>query len=132
MLVTAFAGLVPSFSGQDASAQAQNGGAPAAKPTGQLSRSLTYITSDTASVNANTVASAQAFCKNGDVLLTGGYSIGGFESTDQLSDTLLYSNTPLRIANATSSHEGWEAGLANNGEGQRMITANAVCLDVTP
>jgi hypothetical protein len=113
-------------------AQAPTGGGSNNGPTGQISRSLTYLVSDTASVDANTDASAQAFCKNGDVLLTGGYSIGGFESASQLSDTVLYSNTPLRIQNATASHEGWEAGLGNLGTGERTVTANAVCLDVTP
>jgi hypothetical protein len=97
-----------------------------------ISRSLTYFATDTAPVSADGNATAQAFCFSGDVLLTGGYTIGGFDSADDLSSSMLFSNTAMRMENATGPHEGWQAGLVNAGTGQLTVTANAVCLDVTP
>jgi hypothetical protein len=111
-------------------AVAQSGEGESTQSQG-IRRSLTYFATDTVSVPASGNASAQAFCQSGDVLLTGGYSIS-FDSTGQVFNTMLYSNTAIRVQNATSSHEGWNAGLANMDTEPVTITANAVCLDVTP
>jgi hypothetical protein len=114
---------------QNAMAQSDNDSTT--PQTNQIRRSLTYFVTDTASVPANGNASAQAFCQDGDVLLTGGYIIEGFDSPAKVFRTELYSNSAFRIENATSAHEGWQAGLANIGTEPLTITANAVCLDVT-
>lgn len=116
--------------GQIAMAQS---GDDSAQTQGQgIRRSLTYFATDTASASADGNATAQAFCFNGDVLLTGGYTIGGFDSADELSSSILFSNTAMRMENATGTHEGWQTGLVNAGTGQLTVTANAICLDVTP
>jgi hypothetical protein len=124
ILAVAFVGY-PSLN-QNALAQSDSG------ETNQVRRSLTYFVTDTVHVPVNENASAQAFCQDRDVLLTGGYAIGGFDSPDKVFNTVLYSNTAFHTQNSTSTHEGWQAGLANMGTAQLMITANAVCLDVTP
>jgi hypothetical protein len=125
-LAVAFTGYSPSSPGQNALAQSDNG------ENNQIRRSLTYFVTDTVPVPVNENASAQAFCEDRDVLLTGGYAIGGFDSPDQVFNTVLYSNTAFHTQNSTSTHEGWQAGLANMGTAELMIMANAVCLDVTP
>lgn len=130
MMTVAMMGRLPSLN-QNAMAQSEDSD-DAAQQANQIRRSLTYLTTETAPVPVNSNASAQALCQFGDVLLTGGYVIGGFDSPDQVFNTYLYSNTAFRIENATSTHEGWIAALANMGTTQLTITANAVCLDVTP
>lgn len=126
MLAAAFAGYIPSI--QNAMAQSDTGTTP--QPS-SVRRSLTYFATDTVTVAADGNASAQAFCEHRDVLLTGGYSIG-FDTPAQAFNTMLYTNTALRIENSTSVHEGWQAGLVNMDTEPVTITANAVCLDVTP
>jgi hypothetical protein len=129
LAAAAFTGYSP-LSSQVAVAQSGEGEQTPAQTQG-IRRSLTYFVTETASVPANGNATAQAFCQNGDVLLTGGYAMG-FDSPQQAFNSMLYSNTAVRIQNATSSHEGWQAGLVNMDTEPLTITANAVCLDVTP
>jgi hypothetical protein len=126
------AALAVAFAYSPLMAMAQSSGDSNPAQSQGIKRSLTYFATDTMPVTADGNATAQAFCFNGDVLLTGGYTIGGFDSADELSSSILFSNTALRMENSTGTHEGWQAGLVNAGTGQLTITANAVCLDVTP
>ena len=132
MLAVAFMGYSPSTLGQSAMAQSDDDDATTEQSTNQVRRSLTYFVTDMAPVSANGNATAQALCQSGDVLLTGGYTIGGFDSAQSVFNSVLYSNTALRMQNQTGAYEGWEAGLVNLGTAELTITANSVCLDVTP
>jgi hypothetical protein len=75
-------------------------------------------------------ATATVFCNNGDGLLSGGYSIG-FKSIKSAFNTMVYSNHPIHLKNATASFEGWQAGLINNGNETSTIAATELCLNLT-
>lgn len=134
MLAIAFMGYSPSPLAQNAMAQSDDDGdaTPEQSTTQGVRRSLTYFATEMAPVSADGNATAQAMCQSGDVLLTGGYTIGGFDSAQSVFNSVLFSNTALRTQNQTGAYEGWEAGLVNLGTAGLTITANAVCLDVTP
>jgi hypothetical protein len=75
-------------------------------------------------------ATATAFCNDGDGLLSGGYSIG-FKSIKSAFNTMVYSNHPVHLKNATARFEGWQAGLINNGNETATIAATELCLNLT-
>lgn len=91
-----------------------------------------YIVTGSVNVNPNSNATAKAFCENGDGLVSAGYSISGFTSVQSASDTVVYVNQPLRQKNTTATFEGWETGLLNDGNATVTITAQGLCLDLTP
>jgi hypothetical protein len=75
-------------------------------------------------------ATATVFCNNGDGLLSGGYSIG-FTSIKSAFNTMVYSDHPVYLKNATARFEGWQAGLINNGNQTATIAATQLCLNLT-
>jgi hypothetical protein len=97
-----------------------------------IAQESSYIVTDSVKVNPSSNATAKAFCENGDGLVSSGYSISGFTSVQSASDTMVYVNQPLRQKNTTAIFEGWEAGLLNNGNATVTITAQGLCLDLTP
>jgi hypothetical protein len=92
--------------------------------------SSTYTKIKTVKVLPAHNATATAFCNNGDGLLSGGYSIG-FTSIKSAFDTMVYSNHPVYLKNATARFEGWQAGLINNGNQNATIAAMELCLNLT-
>lgn len=122
-------GFSPSVPQQAAVAQSGEDALP-----DQDRRSVTYLSTQTVLVPTNGDADAEAFCRDRDVVLSGGYTIGVHNSQELLPLTenvaTLYSNTPLRIMNGTTIHEGWHTGLVNSGTMNLTITANAICLDL--
>jgi hypothetical protein len=91
-----------------------------------------YIVTESVKVSPNSNATAKAFCENGDGLVSAGYSMSGFTSVQSASDTMVYVNQPIRQKNTTAIFEGWETGLLNNGNASITITAQGLCLDLTP
>jgi hypothetical protein len=91
-----------------------------------------YIVTESVKVNPNSNSTAKAFCENGDGLVSAGYSISGFTSVQSASDTMIYVNQPIRQKNTTATFEGWETGLLNDGNATVTITAQGLCLDLTP
>jgi hypothetical protein len=91
-----------------------------------------YIVTESVKVNPNNNSTAKAFCENGDGLVSAGYSISGFTSVQSASDTMIYVNQPIRQKNTTATFEGWETGLLNDGNATVTITAQGLCLDLTP
>lgn len=97
-----------------------------------VAQESSYIVTESVQVNPNSNATAKALCENGDGLVSAGYSISGFTSVQSASDTMLYVNQPIREKNTTAIFEGWETGLLNNGNVTVAITAQGLCLDLTP
>ena len=97
-----------------------------------VAQESSYIVAGSEKVNPNSNATAKAFCENGDGLVSAGYSISGFTSVQSASDTMVYVNQPIRQKNTTAIFEGWETGLLNNGNATATITAQGLCLDLTP
>jgi hypothetical protein len=97
-----------------------------------VAQESSYIVRESIKVNPNSNATAKAFCENGDGLVSAGYSMTGFTSVQSASDTMVYVNQPIRQKNATAIFEGWETGLLNNGNASVTITAQGLCLDLTP
>jgi hypothetical protein len=128
--VVMYTGFSPSVPQQAAVAQSGED----ALPDQDRRRSVTYLSTQTVLVPTKGDADAEAFCRDRDVVLSGGYTIGVHNSQELLPLTenvaTLYSNTPLRIMNGTTILEGWHAGLVNSGTMNLTITANAICLDL--
>lgn len=128
-------GFTPSSVPEQNGADAQSNNTTTAQTEGTgISRSVTYLSTQTVLVPPKDSADAEALCRDRDVVLSGGYTIGVFNSTDLSSlsgNAILYSNTAVRLMNATTIHEGWHAGLVNTGTENLTITANAICIDVT-
>lgn len=105
-----------------------------ARTTTTPAKSVTYLSTQTVLVPAKGDADAEALCRDRDVVLSGGYAMGVYNSTNLQSITahtaMLYSNTAIRVINGTTIHEGWTAGLINSGTIDLTITANALCLDI--
>ena len=97
-----------------------------------IAQESSYIVTNSVKVNPNSNATARAFCENGDGLVSAGHSISGFTSVQSASDTMVYVNQPIRQKNTTAIFEGWETGLLNNGNATATITAQGLCLDLTP
>src|SRR6185437_16388 len=94
-----------------------------AKAQGQQS----YLKMKVIKVLPNTNATVSVFCKKGNDLLSGGYSIG-FTSSKSAIYTKIYSSHPAYQKNATGIFEGWESGLINNGNETVTIKSIALCL----
>jgi hypothetical protein len=95
-----------------------------------VAQQSSYLTSRITNVPVGSNASAIVFCKNGDNLLSGGYSIG-FSSIRSAQHAVLYANHPLRYSNSSGIFEGWKSGLINNGNISATITAISLCLSST-
>jgi hypothetical protein len=98
------------------------------KATAQASSTYTKV--KTVKVLPAHNATATVFCNNGDGLLSGGYSIG-FTSIKSAFNTMVYSDHPVYLKNATARFEGWQAGLINNGNQTATIAATQLCLNLT-
>lgn len=88
-----------------------------------------YIKSDTISVSPSSDATSRVFCKDGDGIISGGYSIG-FHSIGSPFDTMLYSNHPIQTINQTGYFEGWESALVNKGNETVTLSATILCLNL--
>ena len=97
-----------------------------------VAQESSYIVTESVKVNPDSNATARAFCENGDGLMSAGHSMSGFTSVQSASDTVVYVNQPIRQKNTTAIFEGWETGLLNNGNETVTITAQGLCLDLTP
>lgn len=89
-----------------------------------------YLRMKTVKVLPFNNATGEAFCENGDGIISGGYSIG-FSTINELFDTMLYSNHPIQKINTTGYFEGWEAGIVNKGASMATVTATTLCLNLT-
>lgn len=89
-----------------------------------------YLSTDTTAVPSGANATASAFCKDGDGMISGGYS-AGLTSNHSTFDIMVYSNHPIQEVNNTGYFEGWEAGLVNKGNKSTQITALVLCLNLT-
>ena len=136
VVVVASMGFAPSSVMERNGADAQSDNTTTAQESGEISRAFTYLSTQTVLVPSKDSADAEAFCQDRDVVLSGGYTIGIYNSTSlsglSYDNAILYSNTAVRVMNDTTIHEGWHAGLVNAGTTDLTVTANAVCLDVTP
>ena len=89
-----------------------------------------YINSKKMPVEIGNYTKASVFCKDGDGMISGGFSMG-FSSAQSAFDTMVYSNHPIQQINQTGYFEGWEAGLVNKGNTPAEITAIVLCLNLT-
>jgi hypothetical protein len=89
-----------------------------------------YIDSKKVPVEIGNFAIASVYCKDGDGMISGGFSTG-FSSAQAAFNTMLYSNHPTQQINQTGYFEGWEAGLVNKGNTTTEITAIVLCLNLT-
>ncbi|HEU4446892.1 MAG TPA: hypothetical protein VFR94_19630 [Nitrososphaeraceae archaeon] len=89
-----------------------------------------YLNVKTAKVSPDNSKNVSIFCKVGDGMISGGYSIG-FSSVLSAFDTMVSSNHPIQLINQTGYFEGWEAGLVNRGNATAELTASTLCLDLT-
>jgi hypothetical protein len=88
-----------------------------------------YLKTNTIKVPPSSNATANAFCKDGDGIIQGGYSIG-FHSINAAFNTMLYSNHPIQQINKTGYFEGWQVGLVNKGNETVALSATTLCLDL--
>ena len=88
-----------------------------------------YLNVKTANVSPDNSTNVSIFCKVGDGMISGGYSIG-FSSILSAFDTMVSSNHPTQLINQTGYFEGWEAGLVNRGNATAKLTASTLCLDL--
>lgn len=91
---------------------------------------MPYVNSKMALVAKGENGTASVFCKDGDGMISGGYSTD-FSGALSAFDTMIYSNHPTQEINQSGYFEGWEAGLVNKGNGTAKITATVLCLNLT-
>jgi hypothetical protein len=89
-----------------------------------------YLNMKTSPVTPDKSVNVAVFCKEGDGMISGGYSMG-YSSVQSAFDIVIYSNRPTQQINQTGYFEGWEAGLVNGGNGTAEITATVLCLSLT-